>query len=165
MKKILIFIISVIFLYATNNDSLIIKTPNLIIKKGKGETKVNNYIVNNISPKSIKKIRKQELKLIKEKNTPLKDDYLIRNQKISYKEGQIVKLKGLIHNPLIIEFYDNMDNDLKLTYITSSSPYFTIEQDPNKKNRIFITPTQKFRTGTILIGTNVFKMPIEIQKI
>lgn len=147
----------------TNDNNLNIVSGNLIIQQGKSETGVEKLLSNNIDKSKIKELREKEQEYIKEKNIPLKDDYIINNKTINYKEGQVIEINSLVNQPTILEFYDNMKNEISFDYLSMPSPYFTIKKDENHKNRLFIIPTQKFRTGILTLGTNVQEYPIQIK--
>jgi len=182
MKKILLtFFLLINVLFAANNDlvitnnkknknliinpnkDLIITNDALIIKQGKKQGSVKNFLLNNIDPKSLKVVRKQKESLIEQKNIPLHKDKIIVNTTKIYKKGQILKLYGLVGKPMIIEVFDKNKNNVQFKYVVSGSQYLTIEQDKNQPNRLFITPTQKFRRGTIMIGTNIYDAPLQLK--
>ena len=182
MKKILLtFFLLINVLFAANNDlvitnnkknknliinpnkDLIITNDALIIKQGKKQGSVKNFLLNNIDPKSLKAVRKQAETLIEQKNIPLHKDKIIVNTTKIYKKGQILKLYGLVGKPMIIEVFDKNKNNVQFKYVVSGSQYLTIEQDKNQPNRLFITPTQKFRRGTIMIGTNIYDAPLQLK--
>lgn len=146
-----------------SEDNLKVEDGILIIKQGKEETGVKNYIMNNVEQGSIKDIRQKEEMYLEEKNLPLRDDYVVKNQILKYTEGQVLKINVLQNNPTVIEFFDSLKNRISFKYISGNSPYFTIEQDKKEKNRIFVTPTQKFRSGTLLIGTEISDFPIQLK--
>jgi hypothetical protein len=145
------------------DKELKIEEGTLIIKQGKPETGVKNYLLNQVEKGSIKDLKAKEEQYLEEKNTALKDDFVIVNKKLKYAEGQVLTVNALFNNPTVVEFYDALKNRINFKYITTNSPYFTVEQDKVEKNRIFITPTQKFRNGTLLIGTDIFDFPIQIK--
>lgn len=170
MKKILILLLYAGIIFAAPNneeqkkeEDLIISSDTLMIKQGLGETSVDNFLMNDLEPSTILELRKKEENLVEQKNKPLNDNYTVKNLSKTYKEGELLTVYGLVNSPIIFEFFDNAKNNLTFKYVTGSSPYFTIEQDKNDKHRIFVTPTQKFRNGIILIGTNAFDFPIQIK--
>jgi len=163
MNKIFLSLIILSSVLLAGSDDLIINSPTLIIKKGKAETSVQNFLLNNIDPSSIKDLRKQKEKLIKNKNIKIDKELITHNYVKEYKEGEILKLYGLSNRPMVVEIFDKNKNNIKFNYVVSGSEYITIEQDKNQPNRLFITPTQKFRSGTILIGTNIFDFPIQLK--
>lgn len=133
------------------------------ISVGSKDNGIENLMATDIDKKSIIDIRKKEVDTLKATNAPISKT-MVTNKKINYTEGSIVTINTLYNERTILELKDALKNDIEIEYISPPpQSFFTIEQNSNKLSRIFITPTSKFRSGTLMIGVKGMDTPIQIR--
>lgn len=149
----------------TNTGDLSIQYENMqptIINTGKDEAPIDDLLMNNVKPQEVENIRKEEDTLRAASQKPLKE-FVISNNVISYKKGMVIDLNVLYQVPMVLEFFDVLQAKTEFKYISPNSPYFTITKDPSDSNRLFITATQRYRSGVLTLGIKGLDDPIVIR--
>lgn len=147
------------------NSDLSIQYENMqptIINTGKDEAPIDDLLMNNVKPQEVEAIRKDEDNLRAASQKPLKE-FVISNNVISYKKGMVIDVNVLYQVPMVLEFFDVLQAKTEFKYISPNSPYFTITKDPSDTNRLFITATQRYRSGVLTLGIKGLDDPIVIR--
>lgn len=148
---------------STNSDlSIQYDNQPIVINTGKDEAPIDDLLMNNVKPQDVESIRKEEDSLRAASQKPLKE-FILSNNVISYKKGMVIDLNVLYQVPMVLELFDVLQAKTEFKYISPNSPYFTVTKDPSDTNRLFITATQRYRSGIITLGIKGLDDPIVIR--